>query len=61
MTIEDLKTIDELEAFLEGSQPIAFSVLGNKNERYNFIRKELVKFRYLMLTKKRKGVSFIIC
>ena len=61
MTIEDLKTIDELEAFLEGSQPIAFSVFGNKNERYNFIRKELVKFRYLMLTKKRKGVSFIIC
>ena len=36
MTIEDLKTIDELEAFLEGSQPIAFSVLGNKNERYWF-------------------------
>jgi hypothetical protein len=36
MTIEDLKTIDKLEAFLEGSQPIAFSVLGNKNERYWF-------------------------
>jgi len=28
--------IEAIKAFLQGNQPVAFSVLGNKTERYNF-------------------------
>jgi len=56
MKIEHLKTIEALESFLEASQPVVFSVLGNKTERYHFIRKTLVTFRYATLSKKDKGV-----
>ncbi|MBL3528767.1 MAG: hypothetical protein JMN29_13860 [gamma proteobacterium endosymbiont of Lamellibrachia anaximandri] len=46
MKIENLDTIEALEEFLLGNQLVAFSVLGNKTERYSFIRKTLVKFDY---------------
>jgi hypothetical protein len=55
MKIENLTTIEALESFLNGNQPVAFSVLGNKTERYEFVRKTLVKFRYASLSKKDKG------
>ena len=56
MTIKNLKTIENLEAFLQGNQLAAFSILGNKTERYEFVRKTLVKFSYITLSKKDKGV-----
>jgi len=56
MSIENLETIEALEAFLQGNQPVAFTVLGNKVERYNFIRKTLVKLNYMNLSKKDKGI-----
>jgi transposase InsO family protein len=56
MTINNLDTIEALEAFLQGNQPVAFSVFGDKTERYNFIRKSLVKFDYMALSKKDKGI-----
>lgn len=56
MNIENLTTIESLENFLQGNQVIAYSVLGDKTERYQFIRKTLVKFNYLTRTKKDKGV-----
>ena len=56
MTIKNLKTIESLEAFLQGNQLAAFSILGNKTERYEFVRKALVKFSYINLSKKDKGV-----
>ncbi|MBT6457141.1 MAG: integrase, partial [Gammaproteobacteria bacterium] len=55
MKIENLKTIESLEIFLQGNQKVAFSVLGSKTERYHFIRKTLVKFHYITLPKKDKG------
>jgi hypothetical protein len=33
MNIENLNTIEALDEFLRGSQPIAFSVLGNGFEQ----------------------------
>ena len=51
MTIKNLDTIEALEAFLQGSQAVAFSVLGNKTERYDFIRKTRVKIDYMGLSK----------
>jgi hypothetical protein len=56
MKIENLDTIEALEEFLLGNQLVAFSVLGNKTERYSFIRKTLVKFDYITLPRKDKGI-----
>jgi hypothetical protein len=56
MKTSDLKTPKELEQFLLGNQHVAFAVLGAKTERYDFIRKTLVKMRYTTLCKKEKGI-----
>jgi hypothetical protein len=39
MNIENLTTIEELECFIQGNHAAAFTVLGDKNQRYQFIRK----------------------
>ena len=56
MKIDYLDAIETLENFLQGNQTVAFSVLGNKHERYQFIRKSLVKFRYHRSPKRDKGI-----
>ena len=56
MNIDDLKNIDELDAFLSGSQAIAFIVASNKDERYCFIRRLLSKFKYPQLKRQEKGI-----
>lgn len=56
MTIENLTTTEELESFIQGNQAIAFTVLGDKHERYQFVQKTLIKFRYTTLSKPDKGV-----
>lgn len=56
MKIEQLKTISALQGFLQGNQQVAFTVLGSKTERYHFIRKTLIKFSYITLSKKDKGI-----
>ena len=56
MTIKNLNTIEMLKAFLDGNQSVAFSVLGNKTERYQFIQTTLVKFNYITLPRKNKSI-----
>lgn len=56
MNIENLTTIEALEYFIQSNQAIVFTVLGNKHERYPFIQKTLIKFRYFTLSKSDKGV-----
>jgi len=56
MNIENLTTIEELDNFIQGNQAIAFTVLGNKQERYQFIQQSLIKFRYITLSKPDEGV-----
>lgn len=56
MTLSELTTIDQLDGFLRGSQTCAYTVLGNKDERYQWIQKTLVQFCYLTLKKGDKGV-----
>ena len=55
MNIETLTTIEHLDNFIQGNQAIAFTVLGDKHERYQFIQKTLIKFRYFTLKKSGKG------
>jgi transposase InsO family protein len=56
MNINDLKTIEQLEQFLSGTQAIAFLVASSKKDIYRDIQRTLVKFRYPTLNKGSKGV-----
>ena len=56
MKLEDLATIDQLVDFLSGTQAVAFSVISDKDSCYRWIHGELVKFRYLTLSRQGKGV-----
>ena len=49
MNAKDLTTIDQLSAFLEGTQRVAFEVASDKDSRYQWIQRTLVKFRYKSL------------
>ncbi len=56
MKLEELKTIEQLNQFLDGTQAVMFSLSSSKNEHYNWFRHELIRLRYLSLGKADKGV-----
>ena len=56
MNTTELTTIDQLSAFIDGAQPVAFEVLSDKDERYRWLQHSLIKFRYTTLNKPDKGV-----
>jgi hypothetical protein len=56
MKLEELKTIGQLTEFLNGTQGVAFCVLSEKDERYRWIGGELIRWRYLSLGKRERGV-----
>ena len=56
MRLEELETIEQLEQFLNGTQAVIFEISLLKKERYDWIRKELIRFSYLELGKVQKGV-----
>lgn len=56
MKLEDVTTIDQLVDFLSGTQAVAFSVISDKDACYRWLQGELVKFRYLTLSRRGKGV-----
>jgi hypothetical protein len=56
MNIKNLNTIEAIDEFLQGNQAVAFSVLGDKKERYQFVQSTLIKFSYMMLSKVDKGI-----
>lgn len=62
MSIDNLKTIEEMALFLSGSQAIAFGVAATKDERYAFIEKILKRFSYHRLKRSEKGtvIQFLI-
>ena len=55
MTLTNLATINHLERFLDGSEACHYELPGNKDERYRWIQKTLVQFRYTTLGKRDKG------
>jgi hypothetical protein len=57
MNINDLKTIEQLEQFLTGTQAITFVVASSKKDIYRDIQRTLIKFRYPSLNKASKGVG----
>tara|TARA_A100001037_G_scaffold273962_1_gene271285 strand:+ start:142 stop:1386 length:1245 start_codon:yes stop_codon:yes gene_type:complete len=56
MNIDKLSKISELEAFLSGSQAVAFSVANGKDETYAWIQRTLIKFDYMRLKRSERGV-----
>jgi len=56
MNVDKLTTVKSLEGFLQGNQAIAFSVLGDKSERYRFTQKILIRFRYMTCSRSDKGI-----
>ena len=56
MKLEDLKTIEQINHFLSGAQPVLFQINSVKEERYNWLRHELVRFDYTNLKRREKGI-----
>lgn len=56
MKLQDLKTIDQLQDFLCGTQAVAFGVISDKADCYRWLQGELVKFRYLQCSRQDKGI-----
>lgn len=56
MKLDNLKTIAEMETFLNGNQPVAFSVASSKDERYLFVDGILKRFAYSRLKRRDKGI-----
>lgn len=55
MNDNDIKTLPQVRAFLDGTQSVVFS-LHTKSERYDFIRRTLIRLTYQALSKPDKGV-----
>ena len=55
MNDEQLRTLEQVRSFIEGSQEIEFRGL-NAREKYNWIEEVLKRFRYPKLQKEGKGL-----
>lgn len=56
MKLDNLKTTEQMELFLNGSQAIAFAVASSKDERYQFVESVLKRFGYARLERRDKGI-----
>ena len=44
MKLNDLRSIDQLRDFLDGTQAVVFAVVTDKDERYQWIQQTLITF-----------------
>ena len=51
-----LRTIEQVDAFLKGSESVEFSAVGDDKERYAHISRVLKRFDYLKRSKKERGI-----
>jgi len=56
MKLDNLKSVEQMAAFLSGSQAIAFTVATTKDERYRFVESILKRFSYPRLKRQEKGI-----
>ena len=56
MNANDLTTIDQVRAFMSGTQREVFEVAGDQQGRYDWVRRTLVKFDYSGCGKADRGV-----
>jgi len=55
MSLEQLNSLDAVRQFLNGTQAVVFTVAANKQERYRWVQKNLVKHQYFRLGKADRG------
>lgn len=51
-----IKTLEEISVFLADPLAMPLELQGNKDELYTWLERTLVRFRYLWLNKKEKGL-----
>lgn len=56
MNLDELKQIEQIEAFLAGTQPVVFIVADDKTARYAWLEHTLVKWRYQRRPRSEKGL-----
>ena len=56
MKLEELKTIEQLSQFLDGTQAVIFKLDTIKKKRYQWIQHELARFDYIAINKTDKGI-----
>lgn len=56
MKEEQLSSINELENFINGSQKVAFAVLGGKTDKYVWLQSTLIRWQYFKLNRNEKSV-----
>ena len=56
MNEKDLVSLDQVAHFLDGTQAVAFTVLSDKNDRYKWIQRTLIRFNYGALKRSEKGL-----
>ena len=56
MKLEDLGTLEDVEAFLEGTQAVVFEVEAVKAVRCRWIERILIRFSYSKRWKKQRGL-----
>jgi len=59
MKLEELKTIEQLNEFVDGTQKVIFQIQDNKSKKYIFITKQLVRWRYSKRCKKDKSIILL--
>jgi transposase InsO family protein len=52
---KDLVTLEQVTQFLVGTQAIAFTILSNREDRYKWIQRTLIRFDYDKLKRSDKG------
>jgi transposase InsO family protein len=56
MNLDTLETLEQIEEFLLGTQPVAFGIASTKQERYNWLQKTLIKWRYQTRNRRERGL-----
>lgn len=56
MNLKDLTTLEQIEAFISGTQAAAFEVGGSKDRRYEWIQATLGQHHYRQLGKRDRGL-----
>ena len=56
MNEKDLVTLEQVAQFLDGTQSVAFTVLSDKDDRYRWIQRTLIRFDYDKLKRTDKGL-----
>ncbi|MEA3300872.1 MAG: hypothetical protein U9R22_11670 [Pseudomonadota bacterium] len=61
MNDNDIKTLPQIRAFLDGTQAVEFSI-NTRSDLYDFVRRTLIRLAYHTLSKSDKGVvlSFLV-